>query len=385
MKQYLYENESAKGLLEMLENDYKKTSLPGFTVVENGVILPRREDGKTWGMGGVIDVSGKLVPFSKDESFGGEYSFDEEELKCYEEEVIYLGYTIEHWGTFLFDLFRRCYLYCKEDFAKRHVKLAFCGIGFKEKTFGKIHNNCLELFQLLGVSENDLIDIRVPSRFQKVYVAEPGYDFAKYYYGEFTLPYHRIREQVLTDSSEVKERPSKIYLTRTQFKPRKESGEKQIERFFHRNGFEIISMEKLSVTEQIRVIASAQIVVSIEGTVAHNILFACPGTTQVIIRKQSELNPRQPIFNQASETNAIYIDCYYEPFQSFPVSHDDGPFLILFNRQMKKFAKDNEMKFGKNICLYNFCAILDYVFRCFYVKVLEKLVIPIYKILSRKK
>lgn len=115
---------------------------------------------------------------------------------------------------------------------------------------------------------------------------------------------------------------------------------------------------------------------SIEGTIAHNVLFAGKSMLQqIILRKQSEINPTQPIFNQIIEIPAIYIDVYNEPYKGFPISHDDGPFLLRFNRNIRRYAKDNNMSFNNTFETTKYLwSFIYYTYKCFW----EKYMHPIY-------
>ena len=59
-----------------------------------------------------------------------------------------------------------------------------------------------------------------------------------------------------------------------------------------------------------------------------------------------------------------YIDCYYEPFKHFPINYDIGPFLILFNKNIRAFAKDNGYKYKKTFYIYNLVAAVRYFLLC---------------------
>ncbi|MDD6232079.1 MAG: glycosyltransferase 61 family protein, partial [Frisingicoccus sp.] len=152
--------------------------------------------------------------------------------------------------------------------------------------------------------------------------------------------------------------------SRTLFARNKEVGERIIEDFFRINGFQIVYPENLPVIEQISIIANAEIIASVEGTIAHNILFSSSGITQIIIRKQSWLNPRQVIFNQITNTKVIYIDCYKEPLKCYPQNYDEGPFLMLFTNNLLEFARKYNYKIKLRYFLSNIISIVSYLNLC---------------------
>lgn len=143
----------------------------------------------------------------------------------------------------------------------------------------------------------------------------------------------------------------RIYLTRRKLKRKKEIGETIFEEFYKINGFEVIAPEQLSFEEQVFLFHNCEEVASIEGTHAHNIVFkGISGChyKQIILRKQSECIPRQMQLNQITNGNVEFIDVWREPFNGFPISHDRGPFLIEWNENIERYAKDNAMVMPSN-------------------------------------
>lgn len=300
-KQYLYDgNDSSKMLLERLHHSFKKEGSPNVEKVVNGIILPRIATQGSWGIGGVCTQDLEFVQSSAERGFGGSYPIKQTIVKKYNFSVVYLGYLIPHWGVFLVDFTRRLYYFLKEH--NNNLKITFCGIKFEKGSYGNISEKCNEFWSLLGIEKENIIDIREPSQFNSVLIPEPAYEYDSNYYDDFLLPFKLMASKV-----SAKRPQNKIYFTRMRFKKKKESGEKYIEKFFKNNGFTIVSPEQLSLRQQIDYVANAECIASIEGTIAHNILFAKPGTKQIIIRKQSEINSRQHVFNQITHTDIQYI------------------------------------------------------------------------------
>lgn len=324
--------------------------------------MPHIPQKNSWGLGGVIEPKTRaFVEESGEWNFGGYYDYNEKDVIKYDLDVIYLRYLIPHWGTFLVDCMRRMYYKFFTENGKK-CKVAVIGINLESKPFYDIRDQCYSFLQSLGVERKDFIVINQPAKFRKVFVPEVGYEYKQFYYREFLIPYQISSEYFCKQMT--KTYPERIYLSRTKFKGKKETGEKQIEKFFSKNGFCIIYPEKLSIGEQVRLFANAKIIASVEGTIAHNILFAQPGVRQIIIRKQSELNIRQVLFDEAKQIKIQYIDCYKEFIKGFPVDHDNGPFLLLFNRQIREFAADNEMRYSSLYTLKNGFAIIYYLVKC---------------------
>lgn len=61
-------------------------------------------------------------------------------------------------------------------------------------------------------------------------------------------------------------------------------GEKSIEKLFQSYGYEVIHPEALDIEEQVVMIANAKIIATTEGSIAHSLIFASPGTEVVLIK-----------------------------------------------------------------------------------------------------
>lgn len=337
-------------------------------VIENGILLPPQKDkSKSWGLGGVVDGNGNFVEDSIYRFyFGGYYAFDKNAIVDSEEEVIYLGHLIPHWGVFLVDFTRRLWYFykCKNP----NVRLAFFGINMPHGGFAELEQMYHDFLKLADIDEATLIDVKKITRFKTIYVPEMGYDEdKKLSYEEYLTPFRRIIDNInlcqKIDCSKVRDFKTypKIYLSRTRFATFREAGENIIEKFFELNGFKVIYPETLSFLEKILIFKNADVIASIEGTTAHSILFSEHARQQIIIRKQKIKNSRQPWFNKIMNVPLIEIKCFYEPIPGMPYSWDEGPFLMLFNSELRKFAKENNMLLPSGILKANIKAILHYL------------------------
>ena len=148
-------------------------------------------------------------------------------------------------------------------------------------TFGNADERSWELLENMGIHREEVIDIREPIQFKKVYIPEPGFEYEKYYHKEFIIPYKYIYDNVAAN-----QKAKKIYLSRKKMGKEKEAGESIIEKFFSINGFEVIYPDELSIVEQVKWLKGAEEIASVEGTISHNILFCTPGTKQIVIQSR---------------------------------------------------------------------------------------------------
>ncbi len=343
---YLYENKVSETFINLLKKDYCDSKKLYAIEEENAIILPQNPiANRIFQMGGVLRADGSFIAESAEWKNQVEnsykYNFNNTKIIDHNGIAIYLGaiYT-GHWGNFFVDnISRLWYILSLQN--REKIKIVYTGsLRFKPNTFGEATKNAHVLFELLGISKEQLVDIRIPSRFKKVIVPQKSFEKSNY----FTKEYKTIYDAVRANINLKKEKFEKIYFTRNYMHRKKEVGEKEFERYFTKNGFKVLAPEKLTLKEQIFYVSNCKILASLEGTLAHNVLFANNGLKQIILRKQSEIITRQILLNQASNTSVVYIDVYKEPFKGFPISHDRGPFLLRFNDNIKRFSKDNNME-----------------------------------------
>lgn len=321
---------------EQLKKLYERDSLWSAPLeaicVDDAVILPDRDR-----KGGVIDRSGAFVTESAYQHgdvnlWGGSYEIVEQEIEYVPEKVIFIGQLFRHWGNFLFDCLARVWCALKEE---EELRIAYCfSLQSPNDAF---EQKCKNFFQLLGISQDRLLEIRKPVRFHMVIVPQlsifPGTFCTKEFLEVFDEAVSRVANSM---NGEVYDR---LYLTRTQMASCKELGEKKIEHIFRKLGFQIIAPEKLKIEEQIYLFSHCKILASIEGTTSHNIMFAGERTEHIILRKQRYVNTRQVLFDRVKKIEPQYIDIFFEPFQGFPLNHDAGPFWVGITSSMKKWMK----------------------------------------------
>jgi len=333
-------------------------------VVKEGTILPVRYVSQIfdWGIGGVIDENGNFVEESGMEvphRFGGKYAYDEKECTYLGETVIYVGPVRDHWGHFLAECSVR-FWYLLEN--QENYKVAFCGLWFEE---GKLSPKLLDVFRLLGIEKDRLLDIRKPTKFKQILIPSPTLEYKPFRFipgeiedffnnwGEwnrswsYTADFKNIFKSMADKVNLAQyETADKIYYTRTGMEGKKEIGEKLIEKIFRENGYRIVSPEKESVEMQIALMNSCKAFASMEGTLAHNIIFAKEKIKQVILLKRKGENALQEPLNKCMDIKAehIYIEC--RPFGfAFPHGGWNGIRWIRACRALKEWCKENHMWF----------------------------------------
>lgn len=302
--------------------------------------------------------------------------------------TLFIGKIESNWGFFLVESLSRLWYYIEHP---EICKFAYIvpDEAQGDNIFGIHTKRILEIFSLLGIKREQLIRISeeavdsciVPSvSFHHLEIPTYGkktatsyLDFigkeidgvpAFYYTDKYKKIYNTIRDNCTCNLPTF----DKIYFSRTRLKKKKEVGEKSLEQIFSANGFKIIYPEQLPPSAQIWYVKNCKVLASVEGTLAHNSLFASGGMRQIILRKQSEIMPRQYMINQAIGIETDYIECFKEPFKSFPISHSKGPFLLWAGDDFERFCKENGYLFIKDSIFSKLKNIIEYTAKCIIYK-----------------
>lgn len=322
--------------------DFRELS---YETIENGIVLPLKKGGNSlpslFGAGGVVDAHGKYVENSAQLGFNmmnrvyGAYEFNKNDLNISSQKVVYINYFIKHWGHFLLDVIGRLW-FALENISDYYYVYT---VSYGENDY--ITGNFLEFIKFVGIPENRLIMINKPTRFESVIVPESAIYPGKYY----TEKYKRIFDKVISGVDNIGNCPSKIYCSRSAFCPavKKESGEAEIEKIFTDNGFVSIHMETLTLSEQIDVINSADEIVALSGTLAHNLLFSRNKNKFTILNKTYLWNSHQYMINKIAAANVIEVDIYVAPL---PVTYGNGPFIVKITNNLIAYCKDNKIAIG---------------------------------------
>lgn len=274
--------------------------------------------------------------------------------------ALFLGHIgTGHYGNFLFDYLCRLWYVAGGGDAENIDMFVYTS----DKVILSDNPVCLHILSYFGISKEKLIRVSVPTAFTTLIKPQESFIHDKYYSPVYCDIYKKIINKI--DTSKYP-RYEKIYFTRTQLSRHKEVGEKIFELFFERNGYKVLAPEKLSFEEQVSVVNNCTILASIEGTLAHNIIFALGGNCkkQIILKKQRCMIPRQFMINQACGIEAEYIEVYKEPFKGFPINYDRGPFLLIWNNNIKGFAKREGMVIPKVSVFHNVLLFPEYLFKC---------------------
>lgn len=318
-----------------IKQSYFGEKVLAYTIVDDGFVLPYRGTLPYEITGGVITKDKKFIQQSSvNETIGGSYSFEEEEIKKSDKTVIYMGMFLPVWGHCLTDCIKKIwFLYTQEGMALLNQGAELIYVNIYE-TLPKPFQDFLELC----IPNYKIVSVREITQYKKIYIPDDSLfrDAQGILY--YTKQHSDMLKQVLQNFISCKiQTYEKIYFSRSAIHVGKDYGEKRIEDVFKYLGYIIIYPEKLSFQEQVTLLQHCTHFASTEGSVSHNSMFCRPGTKVCIIRKCSYLNEYQFMINQMASLDVTYIDSHL----SICIDKSNkwlGPFFLYVNNNLLRYA-----------------------------------------------
>lgn len=312
----------------------------------DAVILPMKGELRHAAYGGVVDQNGNYIPSSVCDGMcrhEGAYPYDSVQER--NARVVYCGAFFTHWGHFLMDATKRLWYFLKNDTTvDKYIFTTFLQDDLL------IEKNEIEFLQLLGVWDKIEI-INRPTRFQEVIIPEESHKYQQYYSGWHKKMFDVVIAAALEGYHEryvQMEAAKRIFFSRSHFIEAKrisnkkgESGQKILDNFFEKNGYQILYPEELSLAEMIRILQASDECAMVEGTLAHNLMFAKEGMKAVILEKRIDYNLYQVYVNEVKDLDVDYIDAYYV---LYPVVSFEGPYYSDYTMQLAAYADARRME-----------------------------------------
>ena len=362
LKKRLYVSNYEQWKIECQQNYYSKKNLT-VKKLEYGLILPPlpKKNGKLGEFsGGLCDKNFNFIDgFYRAKvskvgvGIGNEirssYYCDETEINYIDDEVIWGGLIINHFGHFILECLGK-FWYILQNLSLKS-KIAF--ITWSNNPVMKNNLWVKQILNLLDISEDRIIIVKNPTRFKYIIAPEEAAHVWFNYTREYLSPYQYMCNKI--KPSEHK----KLYLTRREFKEGNTLciNEKYFEDYFSQKGYLVISPEKLTIKEQISLISGADEIACILGTLTHWALFCKPGTKFIMLtRDKNHTCMHQCLINQAKNIDWYIIDVSL----NFLYSEQVGVHLIGATNNWKKFVFEhfNETVIDeswKNLCFEYLC------------------------------
>ena len=236
-----------------------------------------------------------------------------EPVQIRHETVIFCGTLINVFGFALMHNLNR--LWYLADHPETPYKFVF----LENKILGNF--KFFNVLEAAGLSKDRIEIIEHPTQFDKVIVPEQ----TLYWCSNFRIGVKKIFDYM---RSLVKPGPyKKVYLSRSALKEELEvsMNEEYFENFYKKRGYEIVHPEQLPFTEQLSIMAGADEVTAMDGTLIYLTQFCKPETKVVILLRTNDPSPIMPICVSSTIQNCWIVEAH---FNFLPATFDFGAELM---------------------------------------------------------
>jgi capsular polysaccharide biosynthesis protein len=289
--------------------------------------------------GGAITSEHKCLPDAPWNNNASCYDFETAIVE--HKKVIYIGNIQNCFGHFFTDNLRKVW-FLKTAQAKELLEDGAEIVYTTDKA--PLIPVAFEIWKMAGVDLSQARLIEKLTRFDVVYV--PDNCFFESEDKMFTPEWSEMVESIKANAHKNKTATIKsnnsskwVYLTRIRLNKggKTEIGEKEIVRVFEKQGFEIVSPERLSICDQINLMDDCDRLVATEGSIAHLSLFCKPKTEVVILCKANYENSYQDVINEYADLNVTYIESH-KSVMTLSDAPWGGPFYLCVTKYLEKFV-----------------------------------------------
>ena len=256
---------------------------------EDAIILPNKIiNGQAYG--GVCDekfnfLAGHmtLIHRSDDRHIVGSYSVPDDEIEYMDETVVYGGTMLEHIGHLIAECFSdRIWWYVKNP--DSHCKIAVATMWGDGSKFVK------EFLLTFGLSEEQIIFIKKPTKFKKVIIPEQSFINTELIREPYDFTSEHISVFKHMKKGLVPSNYKKVYFSKKLSLRKNIYGEDYFIDFYKSHGYEIINPEEYSLKEKIQFVMDADEFVTQVGTNAHYAIF-CKPTVKLTLLSRLSFDP----------------------------------------------------------------------------------------------
>lgn len=274
--------------------------------------------------------------------------------------ILYGGYFRHQWGHFLLNSTARLWWLIENQTNMALIdKIIFISTPGEKDC---IDGNYREFFELLGIFDKIEI-IKNSNSYQKIIVPDISYEHDKFYAKEMIGVFNKIKENSsLCGTSNNYKEFKKIFLTRSKLPGAKykEFNLFLFDNLWEDNGFKVIAPEKVPLKQLVQILKQAEIIVSVSGSTAHNLVFASSEASITIMERVATINDFQIGISKIFKQNIRYVDCFLYPIIPIPTGNvfyyfPTSLFQNFFNDKKLKFFNDKILKkFYRNRNVFKF-------------------------------
>lgn len=324
-----------------IEGDYFIDKKLGYTQLNHAYILPHKViDGVD--CGGIVTSEHNFVENSSlHAKQGGSYSFDSTTVEESDETVIYLGMFVGIWGHCITDNIRRLWFLKSEYYKQNYENCKLVYVPFADFQFS---DNFRQLIQILGCNEEDFIPIFDIKRYKHLILPDESFytidGSARYFTNEYINSINIIREYARKLPANETLNYDKVYFTYSKYAGMRQIGEKKLEKYFERHGYQIIAPEEYSLEQQLYMLIHCKQFASTVGSCSHNIIFLEDNTTVILIPRAYYLTGYQVALNYVHPLNISIVDSS----MSVMVQSNSpwtGPFYYFVSENLYNYFNEN--------------------------------------------
>ena len=325
----------------LYENHYSDKKL-SFKVYNDAVICPLNKIKTVCALDSNLNYIENSVPYrDKNNVLKSLENFQKSEIKYSDSNAILLGRFVGVWGHFITEDLKYLW-FLKSEFFKDFSEFTPYYYNFKP------NSSHLEFFEILGIDTSSIKNISVPTRFNKVLVAEECFfgEYDKICEGNvrfiFTREYLDLIENIRTYANKHKTEldNDSFYFSYSKYKSGKSVGEPHIEKYFKKHNYKIIYTEKFSFKQQLNILVNCKNFASTIGSCSHNMIFLNDNSNVILIPRANYLTPYQVSIDKMHKLKIFYIDSSFS-FLAANRNPGEGPFLYFVSRNLKKFFNDD--------------------------------------------
>jgi hypothetical protein len=289
---------------------------PRLSVVENAVYVPARLAGHP------RRRRAELVP-------GLEAGVAASHVRDSDEEVVYLGWRVNHYGHFLMQSLARVWALPAVDPSVRVVFHQPAIAGWQPAGWA------VRMLEAFGVPRDRVLVPEEPTRFRRVLVPEPLFeprsvaeDRTVRVHEAMAQPYRAVAARIV---GAARPSPQPVYLSRRQLpsSQRLLVGEDGLEGVLRRNGFRIAHPQTMTFEEQVRLVNAHADIVSNAGSAAQNVLFALHAPRLHLQTGGSRFSPDYFMHAAIVWSPTTFINCLGTGGRPvFPGAHKLTPLLV---------------------------------------------------------
>ncbi|MBD5362072.1 MAG: glycosyltransferase family 61 protein [Bacteroides sp.] len=223
--------------------------------------------------------------------------------------VLYGGYFRSQWGHFLMNTTSR--LWPLFTGAIQGVdKILF--FSDNNQDFIPQRGNYREFLELAGILDKVFI-VSGAVEVESLIVPEMAFEHTRYFSSEARAVFDAVRESAMETSPG--EFSDKVFLTRSSLPgaARDEININKLDELFLRNGYQIVSPEKVCLRQLINILNRAGHIASVSGSTAHNFVFAGRDAEFIIVERTAVVNVYQIGIDLICGISPILIDAYRLP------------------------------------------------------------------------